>query len=318
MTTAINQKLLHNIRRTTREMVRKFGFMNRTLAGTDYSPSAVHALLEIDERGSCTAKWLSERLYLEKSSISRMLKTLLKNDEIEEYKSENDGREKLIRLSAKGKKTVSGIHAFGNNHASYALSKMDSDDRQIVMNGLELYTSALSPDREVITNNEVTFHSGYTDELIGSVTSLHSRIYSDIAGFGAYFEALVGKYYSEFIMRLDNPKNETWYAVLNGNIIGSISIDGDDLDKGQAHLRWFVVDPTIQSKGTGKQLLQMAMDFCDEQGVDEVHLWTFKGLDAARSLYERHGFKLVIEEWGNRYGKKVLERKYIRSNPLRN
>lgn len=314
MNKPIDHHILSNIRRTTRLMVRKFGFMSRTLAGTDYSPSAVHALLEIDEKEECTAKFLSERLYLEKSSISRMLKALLKNAEIEEIRSEKDGREKHIRLTRKGKETVGRIHAFGNAQASGALSKMNEDEQRTALKGLELYASALAPDQD-ISKDEVTIHTGYTDELIGRITALHSKIYSDIAGFGAYFEALVGRNYADFISRLESPVNQTWYAVKNAKIIGGISIDGEDLEEGQAHLRWFVVDPTIQSKGTGKRLLQCAMDFCDEQGFDEVHLWTFKGLDAARNLYEKHGFKLVFEEWGTRYGSKVLERKYIRSNP---
>lgn len=308
----MNQNILNEVRRSTRLMVRKFGFMNRTLAGTDYSPSAVHALLEIDENGSCTAKWLSERLYLEKSSISRMLASLIKKGEIEEFKSEHDGREKILGLSEKGIETVAKIHAFGNVQASNALEKMDAESQKIVINGLDLYASSLSPDYEIKFSHDVTIHEGYEDKLIGTITSLHSKIYSEIAGFGAYFEALVGRNFSEFIMRLECIDNQTWYAKQNGKIVGGISIDGNDLEEGQAHLRWFVVDPSIQSKGIGKLLMRRAMGFCEDRGFKEVHLWTFKGLEGARKLYERNGFVMVHEEWGSRYGKSVLERKYVR------
>jgi hypothetical protein len=47
----INQSLITEIRRSSRLMVRELGFMNSTLAATDYSPSAVHTLLEISATG---------------------------------------------------------------------------------------------------------------------------------------------------------------------------------------------------------------------------------------------------------------------------
>lgn len=43
--------LVDEIRTASRLMVRELGFMSATLAATDYSPSAVHTLLEISLRG---------------------------------------------------------------------------------------------------------------------------------------------------------------------------------------------------------------------------------------------------------------------------
>jgi hypothetical protein len=45
---------------------------------------------------------------------------------------------------------------------------------------------------------------------------------------------------------------------------------------------------------------------------NEIHLWTVKGLDVARKLYESHGFKLVEEYSGNQWGVEVIEHKYVR------
>ncbi len=162
--------------------------------------------------------------------------------------------------------------------------------------------------------NEIEIKTGYRDELIGSVATLHSRVYSDLVGFGAYFEAMVATNYANFINRLDYGPNQTWYAENDGRIIGSITIDGQTKGDNIGYLRWFIVDPEHQSAGLGGKLMQAAMDFCDEQGFEEVHLDTFAGLDAARKLYERFGFKLIEEELGRNYGEEVLEQKFIRSN----
>lgn len=82
------------IRRASRDLVREFGFLNRTIAGTDLSPSAVYALIEMGQAGSLSAKNLSARLLLEKSTISRLVSTLVKRGEIEERRSSEDARQK--------------------------------------------------------------------------------------------------------------------------------------------------------------------------------------------------------------------------------
>lgn len=58
--------LIDEIRTASRLMVRELGFMRATLAATDYSPSAVHTLLEISLRGAMTAAQLVQILGLGK------------------------------------------------------------------------------------------------------------------------------------------------------------------------------------------------------------------------------------------------------------
>ena len=82
-----------------------------------------------------------------------------------------------------------------------------------------------------------------------------------------------------------------------------------------AHLRWFILSEKLRGKGLGRVLLQKALDHCDSLGFDEIHLWTLKGLDAARSLYERNGFFLADEYLGDQWGKEVAEQKFIRKRP---
>ncbi len=44
-----------------------------------------------------------------------------------------------------------------------------------------------------------------------------------------------------------------------------------------------------------------------------VHLWTFRGLDAARRLYEANGFALVEEQPGRQWGEEVIEQRFVRT-----
>jgi len=45
------------------------------------------------------------------------------------------------------------------------------------------------------------------------------------------------------------------------------------------------------------------------------HLWTFRGLDAARRLYESVGFSLVEELKVTQWGQEIDEQRYVRGRP---
>ena len=59
--------LIDDIRAASRLMVRELGFMDATVAASDYPPSAVHTILEIGIRGPLTSGELGDFLRLEKS-----------------------------------------------------------------------------------------------------------------------------------------------------------------------------------------------------------------------------------------------------------
>ena len=163
--------------------------------------------------------------------------------------------------------------------------------------------------------SDVKIEPGYRPKILGRVTTMHAGFYSENYGFGSEFETKVALEMAEFLARIDRPMNEVWAAVLNDEIVGSVSIDGEDLGDGIAHLRWYVMDGKARGTGAGKRLLSSALQFVDEHGFREVHLWTFKSLDAARNLYEKSGFGLVHEDAGRQWGTEVLEQKFVRQSP---
>jgi len=153
---------------------------------------------------------------------------------------------------------------------------------------------------------------GYRPGLIGQIVTLHAQYYGQWAGFGHAFEGKVATELAEFTTRLDRPFNGIWHVAHNDRVIGSIAIDGEDLGDGCAHLRWFIVDPACRGTGYGKRLMESALDFVDWQGFAETRLWTLKGLDAARALYERAGFVLTREYEGGQWGKRIVEQTFTR------
>lgn len=153
---------------------------------------------------------------------------------------------------------------------------------------------------------------GYLPGMIGRIAEMHGSYYAREHNFGRFFEAKVASGLAEFSGRLENPCNQIWLAVLNDRIVGSVAIDGEDLDQGEAHLRWFIIDDGCRGHGAGKKLLNEAILFCDSVGFSAVHLWTFNKLTTARRLYESFGFTLVKEWEGDQWGSLITEQQFTR------
>ncbi|MBF4111396.1 bifunctional helix-turn-helix transcriptional regulator/GNAT family N-acetyltransferase [Enterobacter cloacae] len=303
------------IRRSSRLMVRELGFMASTLASTNYSPSAVHTLVEIALRKEMTAGQLVQLLGLEKSSVSRMLARLIAAGELEEVVSTEDARTKSLRLTGKGRDTVNKINAYSNERVVSAIQFLQPAQQQIISQGLFLYANALLACRETGVDtrpDELKIVQGYLPGMIGRIAEMHGSYYAREHNFGRFFEAKVASGLAEFSGRLDKPCNQIWLAVLNDRIVGSVAIDGEDLEQGEAHLRWFIIDDGCRGHGAGKKLLNEAILFCDSVGFSAVHLWTFNKLTTARRLYESFGFTLAKEWEGDQWGSLITEQQFTR------
>lgn len=296
-------------------MVRELGFMNQNLAATDYPPSAVHSMLEIEAHGSMTAAQLVQILGLEKSSVSRMLAKLVEADELEENPSTEDARTKLVSLTVKGRETVQNINTYADQRVAAALNKLDSFTQGAISKSLSSYASALKACRENTAGNvENSFKivSGYLAGMIGRITEMHGTYYAREHSFGSFFEAKVAAGLADFSARLNKPCNQIWLAMVNERLVGSVAIDGEDLGNSEAHLRWFILDDGCRGSGIGRKLIAEAMRFCDEQKFTSVQLWTFNKLSAARRLYESFGFELSKEWEGDQWGSTITEQQFIR------
>lgn len=158
-----------------------------------------------------------------------------------------------------------------------------------------------------------TLSRGYVPGCIGRIVALHASYYSSTAGFGASFEAKVARELAEFCLAYTDGRDGLWLLTDGDSIEGSIVIDGARAATEGAHLRWFITSPAVRGRGLGQRLLRAALDFADDRNYERVYLWTFAGLDAARHLYEKSGFRLAQERPGSQWGKLVDEQCFVRS-----
>jgi len=159
-----------------------------------------------------------------------------------------------------------------------------------------------------VTDYQIT--KGYVPGLVGRVTELHAKYYSQNWGFDAFFEAKVATEMSEYVRKYDNEKDCVFSVLINDTVEASLSIDRTSESANIAHLRWFVVSDALRGKGAGNRLMLEAMNFSNSKRYKGVYLWTFKGLMQAKHLYEKYGFALEEENEGSQWGTTVTEQRY--------
>ncbi|MCG8507988.1 MAG: GNAT family N-acetyltransferase [Rhodospirillales bacterium] len=150
---------------------------------------------------------------------------------------------------------------------------------------------------------------GYRPGAVGRIVTLHMDYYASAWNFGLPFETSVAGELASFFEGFD-PKRDLFIgaydpaSILQGAI--AVGAAGDDL----ARMRWFIIDRGYRGKGLGRALMDRAIDFARQAGFVSLYLTTFRGLEAARHLYETSGFKLVSESTDDRWHGGVTEQRF--------
>jgi len=165
-----------------------------------------------------------------------------------------------------------------------------------------------------VSAQDVEIVAGYRPGALGRLVEMHGAYYAREWGFGAFFEAKVAAESAAYFQRYDTRTDCAWFVFRDSKVIGSMIIDGGEAGAAEAggHLRWFILDDGCRGLGLGNDLMRRALEFCDARAFSRIYLTTFAGLDAARALYERHGFCLTGEKQDRTWGRDVTEQRFER------
>lgn len=147
---------------------------------------------------------------------------------------------------------------------------------------------------------------------LGWLIGLHGRWYQENTGFGTQFEAKVAEIAGDVASRLAPPRVTMLVARDDLGPLATLTADGDDPDDaGRGHIRIVIAEPRAQGRGVGRTLLSTGLANLRAAGLPGAYLDTFKGLDAARALYLRAGFRMIAEAEGQTWGVPVREQRYV-------
>lgn len=133
-----------------------------------------------------------------------------------------------------------------------------------------------------------------SNELLDESTRLRDNIFNEIqdnekATLSASLNISGNKAYLEL---LGINKLKYWVAYLNNSVIGIVGLYEEMGDTTNVWLGWFGVDSSYRKKGTGKSLLDFAMNQAKELNYKELHLYTYNSTEFknAINLYKKSGF----------------------------
>ena len=140
---------------------------------------------------------------------------------------------------------------------------------------------------------------------LGAIIAHHGELYAREYGNDSTFEAHVAAAVSAIGTRgWPGPREQVRIAELNGRHVGSIALS--DEGDGWAALRFFVLDAELRGQGLGRRWLAELLESAERNGYEGVRLETFSDLRAAAHIYRSHGFVVIAEDTGPRWGRPAI------------
>jgi peptidyl-dipeptidase Dcp len=161
---------------------------------------------------------------------------------------------------------------------------------------------------KAVTLEDITIRTEFKPGDFGYIIHRHGAMYAKEYNHGISFEMYVAEGVCEFYQNYNSTKDRVWICEHQGKIIGSLFLQHRENKKAQ--LRYFYLEQEYRGIGLGKMLMNLYMDFYKENEFTSSYLWTTDELDAAASIYIKHGFLLAEELSTNSFGKELVERKY--------
>jgi DNA-binding MarR family transcriptional regulator/GNAT superfamily N-acetyltransferase len=285
------------VRRFNRFFTRHIGVLREGLLHSPYSLTEARILFEITHREDLIASDLSRELGLDPGYLSRSLARLEQQGLIDKVRSETDARRRLLSLTLEGEDVFSLLDRRSREEVAEMLGELSEGDQRRLLEAMRTIEGVLDKSFKF---SEPFFLRRHEPGDMGWVVHRHGVLYAQEYGWDERFEALVAQIVADFINNYDPAKERCWIAEMNGEIVGCVFlVKASDT---VAKLRLLLIEPEARGLGLGTRLVEECIRFARSRGYNTLTLWTNSVLDAARHIYEEHGFKLVEEEEHHSFG----------------
>lgn len=290
------------IRSFNRLYTRWVGVLDRHHLGSDFTLTEVRVLYELAHHPGLVAREIGEQLGLDAGYLSRILKRFEAAGLVERKPSQADARASELLLTREGQALFAKLDELAAEHVDNAIRGFDEQQRARLTAAMGVIGSLVS-ERQSAGSSEVVLREPRAGDY-GWAVERHGAIYDAEFGWGPGFEGLVAELFGSFARKHDPERERCWIAELNGERMGCVFVV--EREPKVAQLRCLLVEPKARGHGVGGKLVNACIEFAREAGYERMMLWTNKGLDSARKIYEAVGFKLVEEQPHSEFGPELI------------
>ena len=285
------------IRRFNRLFTRRIGVLREGLLHSSYSLTEARVLFELANREELSASELVRELGLDPGYMSRTLGGLERQGLVEKVRSETDGRRRILSLTAEGEEAFEVLDSRSREEVSEMLGGLSEEEQRRLLEAMRTIEGIFE---KGLKFSEPFVLRPHEPGDMGWVVYRHGVLYAGEYGWDERFEALVARIVADFINGYDPKKERCWIAEMGGDRVGCVFVvKATDT---VAKLRLLLVEPEARGVGLGSRLVEECIRFARNRGYEKLTLWTNSVLDAARHIYEEHGFVLVEEEEHHSFG----------------
>jgi len=286
------------VRRFNRFYTRHIGVLREKSYESAFSLTEVRVLYELAHREEPTAKELSNDLGLDAGYLSRVLTGFYKRGLLGRKPSAADGRQSLLSLTTQGRRVMAMLDTRSQEEVGKALGGLPGAEQIRLIDAMQTIEQLLS---DPPAQKPAYILRPHQPGDMGWVVHRHGVLYAQEYQWDEGFEALVAEIVAKFVQQFDPKRERCWIAEKDGEIVGSVFLVKHS--KTVAKLRLLLVEPSARGLGIGKRLVEECVRFARQAGYKKITLWTQSSLRAARSIYEKAGFRLVEQKphhsWGH-------------------
>jgi GNAT superfamily N-acetyltransferase len=243
---------------------------------------------------------VGKALGMDPAHVSRILRAHQRRGLIARERSEKDGRQALLRLTAKGRKTFGTLDMRSRDLVQGMLASLPPGGPARIIGAMRTIEELLGAGTSERKGPRPFILRTHQPGDMGWVVARHGVLYAQEHGWDDTFEALVAEICAEFIKKFDPKKERCWIAEQDGENVGSIFLVKKTATV--AKLRLLIVEPKARGSGIGRRLVTECVRHARQVGYKKMTLWTQSHLHAARKLYEEAGFTLTkswaVHSWG--------------------
>jgi DNA-binding MarR family transcriptional regulator/GNAT superfamily N-acetyltransferase len=281
----------------------RLGLLRDRYMGSEFSLTESRILYELLREPGRTATALRKTLGLDAGYISRLLLSLSKRGLVQHTSSPADAREKLLKLSGKGRDVAQQLDEHAGEDISNMLQLLDASRRKMLV-------AALASVHEILRNPPSNIEIVQASlKNLADVRSLLSEYYDALNVVQRDKPTDVRKLLSE-------PNAGFWIAYVGAMPAGCVVLRPLSAQRLAGECKRLYVRPAFRGNGIAKALLDRLEAFAVSRGLMWIYLDSKDDLHAAIQLYRQRGYRMC-KRYNDNPQATLFLRKTIGQSPTR-